>query len=234
MSTALHLARGPFLYLAFAVLLLGALRQWGLTISELVRAHRVAGDQRIPWRWMFRKSLGWIVPVNALRGMRIPFTAASAVFHVGMLLVPLFLEGHVALIRKGLGLSWPTLPSGAADVLTVAALAGLGVILLYRILDRAVRFLSGAQDYLLLALCMVVFVSGYLVGHPAGSPLPFEAVYLCHLLGAELVLVLIPFSKLCHALLFASTRIVWELGWHFVPGGGEKVRRALGRAGEPV
>jgi hypothetical protein len=53
-------------------------------------------------------------------------------------------------------------------------------------------------------------------------------------LSAELILLLIPFSKLCHALLFSSTRIVWELGWHFVPGGGEKVRTALGRGGEPV
>jgi nitrate reductase gamma subunit len=234
MSTALHLARGPFLYLAFAVLLLGALRQWGLTISELVRAHHVAGDQRIPWRWMFRKSLGWIVPVNALRGTRIPFTAASATFHVGMLLVPLFLAGHVALVQKGLGLSWPTLPSGAADGLTLAALAGLGVILLYRLLDRAVRFLSQAQDYLLLALCITAFSSGYFVAHPATSPLRFDLMYLGHLVSAELILLLIPFSKLCHALLFPSTRIVWELGWHFVPGGGDKVRTALGKAGEPV
>ncbi len=29
MNAALHLARGPFLYLAFSVLILGALRQWG-------------------------------------------------------------------------------------------------------------------------------------------------------------------------------------------------------------
>ncbi|MDD5563202.1 MAG: hypothetical protein PHQ91_05780 [Thermoanaerobaculaceae bacterium] len=234
MNTWVAWARGPFLYLAFSVLVVGAVRQWALAIGELARAHRMAGDQRVPWRWMFKKSLGWIVPVNALRGTRIPFTIASAVFHAGMLLVPLFLAGHVALIEQGIGIGWPTLPAAAADALTLAALAGLGVLLLYRLLERAARFLSGPQDYLLLALCITAFLTGYLVAHPEASPLPFTVIYLGHLLSAELILVLIPFSKLAHALLFASTRIVWELGWHFVPGGGEKVRAALGKAGEPV
>ncbi len=206
----------------------------GLTITEIIRAYRVAGDQKIPWQWMFKKSLGWIVPVNALQGTRILFTAASAVFHAGMLLVPLFLAGHVALVQKGIGLSWPALPFVAADGLTIAALVSLGVVLLYRLLDRAARFLSGAQDYLLLLLCIAAFVSGYFVAHPARNPLPFDLTYLLHLLSAELILLVLPFSKLCHALLFPSTRIVWELGWHFVPGGGDKVRVALGKAGEPV
>jgi nitrate reductase gamma subunit len=234
MTTWLELARGPFLYLAFSVLAVGAVRQWALAIGELARAYGMAGDQKVPWRWMFRKSLGWIVPVNALRGTRIPFTVASAVFHVGMLAVPLFLAGHVALIEKGIGIGWPTLPPAAADALTVAALAALAVLLLYRLVDRAARFLSGPQDYLLLALCATALLTGYLAAHPERSPLPFAVTYLGHLLSAELILVLIPFSKLTHALLFASTRIVWELGWHFVPGSGEKVRAALGKAGEPV
>jgi len=68
MNTWVAWARGPFLYLAFSVLAVGALRQWALAIGELARAHRMAGDQKVPWRWMFKKSLGWIVPVNALRG----------------------------------------------------------------------------------------------------------------------------------------------------------------------
>jgi nitrate reductase gamma subunit len=234
MTGLLALARGPLLYLAFSVLAVGALRQWALAIGELVRARKLAGDQRIPWRSMFKTSLGWIVPVNALRGTRIPFTIASAVFHVGMLVVPIFLAGHVALIEKGIGVAWPTLPAGVADALTLAALAALGVLLLYRLVERAARFLSGPQDYLLLALCITAFLTGYFVAHPLQSPLPFAVTYLVHLLSGELILVLIPFSKLAHALLFASTRIVWELGWHFVPGSGDKVRAALGKAGEPI
>jgi hypothetical protein len=55
-----------------------------------------------------------------------------------------------------------------------------------------------------------------------------------HVLSAELLLILIPFTKLAHAALFPFTRASWEMGWHFVPGAGERVRIALGKEGEPV
>lgn len=234
METLLNLARGPLLYLAFALLVVGTLRQLALTGAELVRAYRLAGDQVIPFGQLFKRSLGWVFPVNALRGTRIPYTVASLVFHVGMLLVPLFLAGHVALIQKGIGLAWPALPAPLADALTLIALAGLFVLLLIRLVSRASRFLSGFQDWFLLVLTLVPLLTGYLVAHPLRNPLPFSLTYLIHLLSAELLLALIPFTKLAHVILFPLTRLSWELGWHFVPGGGDRVRLALGKEGEGV
>jgi len=234
MESWIEFLRGPGLVFAFALLFLGSARQVVLTVVELVRAYRKAGDQSIPWRWMFKKSLGWIFPVNALRGLRIPYTVSSAVFHAGVLLVPVLLAGHVALVEKGIGLSWPTLPASAADGLTLAALAGLVVIAGFRLLERATRELSGFQDWFLLILCATTFLTGYWVAHPEGNPLPFSLAYLVHLAGALLVIALLPFTKLAHALLFPFTRITWELGWHFVPRAGDRVRLALGKEGEGV
>ncbi len=234
MESVLTFARGPLLYFAFAVFFLGLLRQVGLTLAELVRAYGRAGDQVIPFRRLFRQSLGWVIPVNALRGTRIPYTIASVVFHVGVLLVSLFLNGHVHLIKKGTGIAWPTLPPAAADVLTLTTLAALFGLLLLRLADRAARFLSGFQDWFLLVLCIVPVLSGYYVAHPSGNPLPHTVTYLIHLLSAELLLILVPFTKLAHVFLFPFTRVSWELGWHFVPGAGERVRIALGKEGEPL
>ncbi len=234
MGNVTHFVRGPLLVFAFMVFFLGILRQVVVTVVELWRAYQKAGDQRVPVRFLFKRSLGWIVPVNALRGTRIFYTFASLLFHAGMLLVPLFLAGHVELIRKGIGLSWPTLPPGLSDGLTLAALLGLAGLAFLRLADRASRTLGTFQDWFLLALCFIAFLSGYWVAHPATNPLPFTVIYLVHLLGAELILVLAPFTKLAHAALFPLTRISWELGWHFVPGAGAKVRASLGKAGEPV
>jgi hypothetical protein len=234
METALAFARGPLLFFSFAVFFAGLARQLGLTMAELVRAYRRAGDQVIPFGFLFWRSLGWIIPVNALRGTRVPYTVASVVFHVGIILVPVFLSGHVQLLRRGLGLAWPTLPPPLADALTITSLAALAALLLFRVGSRALRFLSTFQDWFLLVLCMVPLLSGYYVAHPAGSPLPFRLTFLIHLLSAELLVILIPFTKLAHVVLFPFTRISWELGWHFVPGAGEKVRIALGKRDEPV
>jgi nitrate reductase gamma subunit len=234
MESWIGFLRGPGLVFAFALLFLGTVRQVSLSVVELVGAYRKAGDQSIPWRWMFKKSLGWIVPVNALRGMRIPYTVASVVFHAGVLLVPVFLAGHVALVEKGIGLSWPTLPTSAADALTLAALAALLVIAGFRLLERATRELSGFQDWFLVILFATTFLTGYWTAHPAGSPLSFTVAYLIHLVGGLSILALLPFTKLAHALLFPFTRITWELGWHFVPRAGDRVRLALGKEGEGV
>lgn len=234
MESLLTFARGPMLLFAFAVFFLGIIRQIGISVAEMVRAYRRAGDQVLPWRFLFKRSLGWIFPVNALRGTRIPYTIASLIFHVGMLLVPLFLSGHIQLIEKGWGLAWPSLPQGVADALTIATIAAIFALVLLRLWDQASRTLSGFQDWALLVLCLIPFVSGYYVAHPAGNPLPFTLTYIVHLLSAELLLILIPFTKLVHVALFPLTRASWELGWHFVPGSGDRVRIALGKEGEPV
>jgi nitrate reductase gamma subunit len=234
MDAWIAFARGPLPAFSLVVLLLGSLRLVVLLAVEIVRAYKKAGDQAIPWSWMFRRSLGWIVPVNALRGTRVAFTLASVVFHLGVFSVPLFLAGHVAIVRKEFGVGWPTLLPGLADALTLAACAALAALLALRFSDRGSRFMSTFQDWFLPALCLVAFLSGYLVAHPEASSLPFGPLYLGHLLSSCMILILLPFTKLAHAPLFPFTRITWELGWHFVPGAGEKVRIALGKEGEPV
>ncbi len=234
MESFLTFCRGPLLLLAFSVFFLGAARQVALTFVELGRAYRRAGDQAVNLKFIFKRSLGWIIPVNGLRGTRWVYTAASVVFHAGMLLVPLFLAGHIELIRKGVGLAWPSLGPGAADALTLATMAALLALFVLRVASRASRFLSTFQDWFLLALCMAAFLTGYGVAHPLANPLPFTFVYIVHLLSAELLLVLVPFSKLGHVILFPLTRASWEMGWHFVPGAGDRIRIALGKEGEPV
>jgi nitrate reductase gamma subunit len=151
-----------------------------------------------------------------------------------VLAVPLFLAGHVELIRRGLGFGWPAMNQGVADVLTVVAIVALSALLVLRLADRASRALSRMGDILLLLLVLLVFLTGYMVAHPLSNPAPFVPTYLLHLLSAQLLLVLLPFTKLAHAALFPLTQLSWELGWHFVPGAGDRVRIALGKEGEPV
>jgi nitrate reductase gamma subunit len=200
----------------------------------MVLSYRRAGDQVVPVKTLLWRSLGWIIPLKALRGTRIPYTVSSLLFHIGMLVTPIFLSGHVELIRRGIGLSWPTLKPAVADGLTLVTLAAVILLFLLRLVSTASRFLTGFQDWFLLVLCLIPFVTGFLVAHPASNPFPFLLTYLIHLLSAELLLMLVPFTKLVHIVLFPFTQISWELGWHFAPGSGERVRLALGKEGEPV
>jgi hypothetical protein len=98
----------------------------------------------------------------------------------------------------------------------------------------ATRALSGFQEYALPLAVAVPFVTGLLVAHPAWNPLPYDLMRLLHAASADLLLVLIPVTKLSHIALFPVTQLVTEMAWHFAPDAGERVGLALGRGGEPI
>ncbi len=234
MEAWIEVARGRLLVFAVAVMGLGLARQVALTVAELVHAYLRAGDRDLPLAALARRLAGWLVPVRAMRGRRAPHNAASVLFHAGVILVPLFLAGHVALVDRAWGVSWPVLPDRVADLLTLATLAALAVLLLSRAWSPATRVLTRTQDWLLPVLLSAIVLTGFWVAHPRTSLLPFQPTYLLHLLAAETLMVLVPFTKLSHLVLFPFTQLSWELGWHFVPGAGARVRATLGKEGDPV
>ncbi len=229
------LARGPFLRLALLAMALGLLRQVALQVWEISWAFHRAGDQVVPWGLAIRRNLEWLLPWRYLqRRERRAYNFTSFVFHVGVIAVPVFFAGHVAIWRQESGIGWWTLPPAVADwlsVLTVAALVGL---LAGRAANASSRGLSRFEDWALPVLCIVPFVTGLWTAHPLWSPFDAQAVYLVHLLSAELLLILVPFSKLVHMVLFWVSQTSTELGWRFPPGSGERVRLSLGKQSEGV
>ncbi len=229
------LARGPLLRLALLAMAVGLLRLVLLQVWEISWAWHRAGDQVVPWGVAIRRNLEWLLPWRYLqRKERRLYNFTSFVFHVGIIVVPVFLAGHVAIWRQELGISWWTIPQGLADwlaVLTVVAALGL---LAGRMASEASRKISTPQDWLLPLLCAVPFVTGLWVAHPAWSPFDVQVVYLVHMLSAELLLVMVPFSKLMHMALFWISQTSSELGWRFPSGSGERVRVSLGKQSEGV
>jgi nitrate reductase gamma subunit len=229
----LHLARGPFFQAALAFMLLGLLRQLTLTLWDARRTWRRAGDRTLPAGQVAGATLRWLVPVAHLRE-RWPYGVTTLVFHVGVILVPLFLAGHVALWERGVGLSWPALPNAVATVLTFAVLATALAVMGLRASARATRPLGRFQDYALPVLVAVVFASGLFVMHPAWNPLPADPTLLAHVLAADLLIALVPLTKLSHMILLPLTQLVSELAWHFPSDAGSKVAATLGKENEPI
>ncbi len=235
LDNLLELARGPLLKFSLLLMALGLLRAVLLQIWELGWAWSRAGDHFIPWSLTLRRNLAWLLPWRYLRVLeRRLYNFTSFLFHVGVILVPVCLAGHVAIFKESFGISWPQLPQVAADWLTGLTLLAIAGLLFGRMTHRASREMSKPQDWLLPLLCAAPFISGWLAAHPAWCPVDLRAIYLVHLLSAELLLVLVPFSKLVHIVLFWVSQGSTELGWRFVPGSGERVRVTLGKEGQGV
>lgn len=232
-------ARGPLFLAAMAVLIAGTLRILGLSIVNvllLLRESRRNG-RNVPWGTVLRASLRYVIPASTAVQARGVFSIASIVFHVAIIVTPLFLSAHVLLWQRGLQLSWlpwPTLPAAAADVLSVIAVVSVVAMLVLRVGSAQARALSRFQDYFLPALIAVPFVSGLLAMHPAVNPFGYAATMLVHVLSGNLILVLIPFSKLSHVALFPFNQLISELGWHLKPGAGELVAADLGKENAPI
>jgi len=233
MDLWLHWARGPLFRAALVFMLLGLARQLGLTLWEAARTYRRAGDRAIPFRQVATTTRRWLLPLGHLRE-RWPYSVTTFAFHVAVILVPVFLAGHIALWTRGIGLAWPALPNGVATTLTIVAILAAFAVVIQRAGSRATRSLSRFQDYALPLFVAVGFGSGFFVMHPAWNPFPADATMLTHVLVGDALLALTPLTKLSHMILLPFTQLVSELAWHFPPDAGRRVGITLGKENEPI
>jgi nitrate reductase gamma subunit len=144
------------------------------------------------WRTLFTRSL----PAEGML-QRDPVTYISGyVFHLGLFVVILFLAAHIAFFRNLTGLAWPSLPTAVVDALVVAAIVGLGVTLAHRLTNPVKRMLSGFGDYLAWTVTLLPLLTGYMAYHHLFAE--YTLMLALHIYSVELLLVLLPFTKLFH------------------------------------
>jgi nitrate reductase gamma subunit len=144
------------------------------------------------WRTMFTRSL----PAEGML-KRDPVTYISGyVFHFGLLFAIFFFAPHIEFFRSLMGLGWPSLPSALVDASVVAAIVALGVLLAHRLNNPVKRMLSGFGDYLAWAVTLLPLLTGYMAYHHLF--VEYTLMLALHLFSVELLLVLLPFTKLFH------------------------------------
>ncbi|MBD3169779.1 MAG: hypothetical protein GF307_09880 [candidate division Zixibacteria bacterium] len=234
METLLDFARGPLFRLTFIIMILGLLRVLILDIYGAVEAYRRAGDKRLDWKNAIIKTLRWIFPFKSAFAQRPFYSALSILFHIGLILTPLFLLAHIQLWEDGIGISWWSLPHFWADFLTILTIiAGLGLIT-GRLASRGARALSRKQDYFWLFILLIPFITGYICANTAISPSAYQAFMLIHILAGELIFVLIPFSKIAHCVLMPISQFIITLAWKFPARVDDKIAETLKKKGMPV
>lgn len=233
MDAWIELFRGPLFRLSLLTCGLGLAYRLGNAAVATAAAWRRAGDRGIPIGSVVRTVFHWLFPHRLVRA-RPAYSAASFLFHVGIVLVPLFLAGHVALLAGVLPRWWPTLSPAVADTLTVIAVLALAFLLAARAATAAARALTSVQDVAVLALLLVVLGAGFFAAHPRVSPISARTALLVHVAAGNLALLLTPFTKLVHCVLVPVSHLLAEVGWHFPAESGRHVAIALNKENEPV
>ena len=202
---------GPLVWISFSVFVLGsALQVWGF--YRLSR--KAVQSPHVPSLPPQKKKTTTLLATITVFLRQAKFTvlaihpltiAISTLFHVCLLVVPIFLLGHNELIELAFGVSLPSIPERVSDGLTVIVLICCAYFLGRRILLAHMRAITSLADYLVIGLAIVPFLSGFMAFHQIYD---YRTVMIVHMLSGELMLMAIPFTKLTHMIFFFLNRFL--------------------------
>lgn len=234
MTAWIDFARGPLFRLSFALMALGLLRIFLMTVLGVTEAYMRSQDKIVAWREILSQTLAWLFPIGRLWRQCPIYSLFSFLFHVGMIVTPIFLASHILLWRDAVGIGWPALPQRLANWLTLVVIAAGVTIFLGRLLHPASRAVSRFQDFLWPLLIITPFVTGYVASNAVISPRSYDEMMLIHLYSADLIMGMIPFTKIAHCVLMPLSQLVTGVAWKFPCGAGDRVAETLGWAERPT
>lgn len=127
----------------------------------------------------------------------------SGIFHFCLIVCPLFLLPHVLLLEGGTGIRLWAWPEAVSHVLTEIVLLCGVFFLLRRLFVERVRAISSLRDYFFLILTLAPFLTGYLAYYQVYD---YDFMLLLHMLSAEILLIVIPFTMPVHMVYFVAAR----------------------------
>ncbi len=234
MESLLEFARGSLFRFSIIIMILGLARLIFLDLFSAFLAYQKAGDKSLPWGLIISRSIEWLFPVKRIAHNRPIYSIFSILFHIGLILVPIFLFAHVQLWEKGIGLSWPTLPYSWAYWLTISTIVFAVLLLIGRIFNKSSSFLSRKQDYLWPLLLLIPFTTGFVCSHLNVSPSNYQLFMLMHVLSGNLIFLIMPFTKIAHCVLMPLSQFICTLAWKFPADTDDAVCTTLNKKGAPV
>ncbi len=203
MNALYHFVAGPLVWIAFIVFIGGSLFRLGRMLA-LVHQKEKFIYAYMSLKYSLRSIGHWLLPFGTVNMRRQPvMTIVTFAFHICLFIAPLFALGHAVLIQQAWGVDWWFLPDAATDEMTLVVIGGCLFFLIRRIKRPEVNYLTSPSDYVLLALVALPFITGFLAYH---QWVAYRAMLVLHILSGEVMLMIIPFTRLSHMLFSPFTR----------------------------
>ena len=203
MHSLYNFVSGPLVWLSFIIFIGGCLYRL-ITLIVLVHKKEKFIYSYMSWKYSLRSIVRWSTPFATENMRRHPaMTIVAYVFHICLILTPIFLLAHVTLVDESWDLSWWTLPDTLAAIMTLMVIAACVFFLVRRLVNPEVQYVTSASDYILLAIVAAPFITGILVYYQLFA---YQILLILHILSGEIMLVAIPFTRLSHMLFAPLTR----------------------------
>lgn len=198
-----HFVSGPMMWLSIIIFLLGVVYRF-YTLFYLMLKKEKFILSFMSLKYSLRSIIHWIVPFGSLGWRTQPvLTIVTFAFHISLFVAPLFLLSHVIMLDEGIGISWATLSDSTADIMTLIVLIGCVFFIGRRIFKKDVKYLTSSRDFLLIGLVFAPFLTGFIAYHQFFA---YKLMMVLHIISGEILLMVIPFTRLSHMLLSPLTR----------------------------
>jgi nitrate reductase gamma subunit len=199
---------GPLLWVAFLIFIIGTLARAALFLFASFKMDKII-YQHFSLKYILSSLVRWLLPLNKSVPKNPVFTILTYTFHLCLIVLPIWIYQHIIYWELSrFEWSWASIPAGLAEWMTLTFLAIAFFFLLRRIFSPDIRLLSTFSDYFLLVVTVMPFLTGYFLAHGTLDGIPFlkANMQLIHILSGEVMLILIPFTKLSHFVLFFFSR----------------------------
>ncbi|MFC1892021.1 TmcC family electron transfer complex membrane anchor subunit [Thermodesulfobacteriota bacterium] len=197
------LATGPLAWLAFIIFIAGSLYK----VFSMINLAKKKEDfifTYMSWKYSLRSILHWIMPFGSLGWRSKPvLTVVTFIFHICLFAVPLFLMSHVILFNEAFGTTWNGISDFAGDIMTIIVILSCLFFLIRRMTQKEVRFVTSPSDFVLLVIVASPFITGFIVYHQLFA---YQSMMVFHIITGEIMIAVIPFTRLSHMILSPLTR----------------------------
>ena len=211
---------GYMFWLSLGICIIGLLVRFVLYFRGLSwQLDRVAYKEypALGFKGAARSIIRWLIPFGTYGWRKQPFmTVIFFGFHIGAVLVPIFLLAHNMFLKEKIGFSLFTLNPTVADILTWAVVISAVLFAVRRIALPEVRILTTAYDYFILLISAAPFITGLIARYQVGDYMFWLTV---HIFCGEVLLIAIPFTKLSHIALFFASRAQLGMDYGIKRGG---------------
>lgn len=193
---------GPLVWIAFVGFFAGSLYKI-VAMAILARKDRVV-YATFDAKHGARSLLHWVIPFASTNMRARPlYSLVSWLFHLCVVLTPLFVMGHAVMWQTSWGVRWWSLPAGVADIMTLVVIIACLMFIVRRVVRPEVRNVSYSSDFLLAIVVMTPFLTGF-VAHRQW--LDYRSMLIAHILSGVVFLLAIPWTRLVHMIWFTFTR----------------------------
>ncbi len=208
-SALFDFIRGPLVWISCIVFFLGLIFQTFRFLAYTKKNPPVVFNPR-PRRKITKESIDHFFKKMKLSviGVNPVLIIVTTVFHLCLIVAPLFLLAHNILIEQAIGFSLFSFSEKLTDYLTIVLML-CGLYFLYRrLFVPKVKAITDWYDYVILLIATAPFITGFIAYHQLIPD--YRLIITLHILAGEIMLMAVPFTKFVHMVFFFVFRFTIE------------------------